>query len=49
MDFGVFPYSWGCNFVDGLVFSFSKKTQFVFIEDMNLWAIATPTHEYHEN
>lgn len=43
MDWGFFVYSWGCNFMDVSVFSFSKKTlsKFVLVEDVNLWGLTT--------
>lgn len=49
VDCGIFAYFWGCNFMDALVFSFSKKvnSKFIFIEDVNSWRRAR--YEYQEN
>lgn len=45
MEFGIFAHMFGCNFVDALVFGFSKKTlsKFVFVEEGNSWMRTIPT------
>lgn len=49
VEFGIFAHMLGCNFVDALVFGFSKKTlsKFVFVEEGNSWM--RTTHRDHEN
>lgn len=40
-----FAFSWGCNFIDASVFSFSKKkslSEMVFVENVNCW-VGLPT------
>lgn len=50
VDFGYFTISWGSNFVDVSVFSFSKTkalSKLVSVEGVNLQGRAT--HKYNEN
>lgn len=48
MDGGFFAYSWGCDFVDASIVSFSEKDspfKFDYFEAVNSWGRTTHNHE----